>query len=147
MSEEKRQETAVEDVGTVVWAEGTQVRVELVRGAGCKSCSMRGMCFGRNTPAVFELETDLDLNVGDKVQLEIAPSTRVLSSLLVFGLPMLTLFVAFILASRWLVEIAAIGVAFGATALSFLMMKLIDKCFGNRLQVRIGSKINDNPAE
>ena len=139
--EENKQESSLEDVGTVVAANGNKVRVELVRGSGCKSCTMRGMCFGRNTPAVFDLESDLDLVPGDRVQLEISPSTRVLSSLLVFGLPMLCLFASFLIASRWLAELPAIGIAFGATALSFLLMKQIDKRFGNRLQVRIGRKI------
>ncbi len=139
--EENKQENSPEDVGTVVAAKGKKVRVELVRGAGCKSCAMRGMCFGRNTPAIFDLESDLDLVPGDRVQLEISPSTRVLSSLLVFGLPMLCLFASFLIANRWLAELPSIGIAFAGTALSFLIMRQIDKRFGNRLQVRIGRKI------
>jgi len=139
MSEETK--TAQEDVGTVVTVNGTRVKVELVRGASCKSCSMRGMCFGRNTPAVFDLESDLDLSPGDRVQLEISPSTRVLTSLMVFGLPLLSLFAGYLIGSRWLAELPAIGIAFGATALSFLLMKQIDKKYGNRLQVRIGRKL------
>lgn len=139
--EEIQKETSGEDIGTVVSVRGTQIKVELVRGSGCKSCSMRGMCFGRNTPAVFDVESDLELHPGDKVQLDIAPSTRVLSSLMVFGLPMLCLFAGYMISSKWLVELPSIGIAFGATALSFIIMRQIDKRFGNRLQVRIGRKI------
>lgn len=141
MTEEKQPETSLEDIGTVVSVSGSSVKVELVRGSGCKSCSMRGMCFGRNTPAVFDLESDLDLHPGDRVQLEIAPSTRVLSALLVFGLPLLCLFAGYLIGSHWLAELPSIGIAFAATALSFIIMRQIDKRCGNRLQVRIGRKI------
>ena len=130
-----------QDAGTVVAIDGKKVRVEVVRTGGCKSCSMRGMCFGRNTPAVFDLTTDLDLRVGDQVELEISPGSRVLSSLLVFGVPMVFLFAGFIVASIWLQELAAIGVAFAATLLSFLLIRYIDRCIGGKLQVRIGRKI------
>ncbi len=139
--EELRQETPQEDVGRVVAVRGKRVKVEVERGEGCKSCSLRGMCFGRNTPAIFDLENDLDLNPGDRVQLEIAPSTRVLTSLLVFGLPLLCLFGGYLIGNLWLAELPSIGIAFAATALSFFIMRQIDKRFGNRMQVRIRSKI------
>ncbi|MCB5246624.1 MAG: SoxR reducing system RseC family protein [Candidatus Cloacimonetes bacterium] len=138
---EEQQTVPQEDIGTVVSVRGKLVKVELVRGSGCKSCSLRGMCFGRNTPAVFELESDLELVPGDRVQLMIAPSTRVLTSLMVFGLPLLCLFAGYLIGSLWLAELPSIGIAFAATALSFFIMRKIDKKFGNRLQVRIGSKI------
>ncbi|MBW6514362.1 MAG: SoxR reducing system RseC family protein [Candidatus Syntrophosphaera sp.] len=135
---EEQQQT---DIGTVVEVKGNRVRVELVRGAGCKSCSLRGMCFGRNTPAVFDMETELDLSIGDKVQLEIAPGTRVLSAVLVFGLPLAFLFAAFMLARAWLSELASIGIAFAATAISFFIIRYIDRQIGGKLQVRIGGKL------
>lgn len=138
---EEQQTVPQEDIGTVVSVRGKLVKVELVRGSGCKSCSLRGMCFGRNTPAVFELESDLNLVPGDRVQLMIAPSTRVLTSLMVFGLPLLCLFAGYLIGSLWLAELPSVGIAFAATALSFFIMRKIDKKFGNRLQVRIGRKI------
>lgn len=135
---EEQQQT---DVGTVVSVNGNKFRVELVRGAGCKSCSMRGMCFGRNTPAIFDLESDLDLKAGDRVQLEISPGTRVFSALLVFGLPLLFLFGAFMLARLWFAELPSIGIAFAATAISFFIIRCIDRRIGGQLQVRIGGKL------
>ncbi len=137
----KGSEAQQTDVGTVVSVESGRVRVEVVRGGGCKTCSMRGMCFGRNIPAVFDLESDLDLQVGDRVELDIAPSTRVLSALLVFALPLACLFAGFIVARQWLNELPAIGIAFAATALSFIIIKGIDRSIGEKLQVRIGRKL------
>lgn len=129
------------DVGTVVAINGNSYRVELVRGAGCKSCSMRGMCFGRNTPAIFDLESELELKLGDRVQLEISPGIRVFSALLVFGLPLMFLFGAFMLARIWFAELPSIGIAFTATAISFFIIRCIDRQMGGKLQVRIGGKV------
>ncbi len=130
-----------QDVGTVVYVKGRNVSVEVVRGGGCKSCSMRGMCFGNNTPAVFDLVTDMELKEGDRVALEISPGIRVLSSLLVFAVPLAFLFGGFLLANVWLQELPSIGIAFAITALSFLLIRLIDKKLGGQLQVRIERKL------
>jgi len=129
------------DIGTIVRIDGNRVRVEVQRGAGCKSCSLRGMCFGRNTPSMFDLTSELDLQFGDRVELEIAPATRILSALMVFALPLVLLFAGYLIASRWLAELPSIGVAFLAAALSFLIMKWIDRSWGGRIQVQIGRKL------
>lgn len=135
------EEQLQEDVGTVISVQGTRVRVELVRSGGCKSCSMRGMCFGRNTPAVFDLSTDLHLQEGDRVSLEISPGARVLSAVLVFGLPLVFLFAGFLISSLYLAELPSILIAFAATVLSFILIRLIDKRIGGKLQVNIGRKL------
>lgn len=136
--DEHQQQT---DVGTVVAVNGERVSVEVQRSAGCGSCAMRGLCFGRNTPARFEIESELELHLGDKVELDIAPGGRVLSALAVFGLPLVFLFAAYFLAAIWLEEPATIGVAFAATVLSFLIIRLIDRGLGGRLRVRIARRL------
>ncbi len=135
------EDTVFEDVGTVVAVSGGKVEVELVRGGGCQHCSARGMCFAKNTPAVFHLTTDLDLKIGDRVQLDIAPGSRVLSAVLIFAVPLIFLFLGYIVANRYLVELPSIGVAFAATALSFILIRALDKKIGGKLQVGIGRKI------
>jgi positive regulator of sigma E activity len=135
---EEQQQT---DVGTVVEVNGNRVRVEVKRSGGCNHCAMRGLCFGNNTPAVFDLRSDLELTVGDTVELDIAPGSRVFSALVVFGIPMLMMFAGFIVAQLWLTELGAIGVAFAATAIGFLLIRLIDRKTGDKLQVRIGRRL------
>lgn len=135
------EEQLQEDVGTVVSVQGNSIRVEVVRSGGCKSCSMRGMCFGRNTPAVFDLISELVLHEGDRVTLEISPGTRVLSAVLVFGLPLVFLFTGFLISSQFLAELPSILIAFAATVLSFIIIRLIDKRIGGKLQVSIGRKL------
>ena len=130
-----------EDIGTVVSMNGRIATVELKRSGGCKDCTMRGMCFSKNTDSVFELETNLQLVPGDRVQIEISPRTRIVSSLLIFIVPVLFLFGGFILASVWLQELPSILLSFAAMASSFLLVRLIDRKFGKHLDIRIGAKV------
>ena len=130
-----------EDTGIVKAINGNLITVEVVRGGGCKSCQMRGLCFRKNEPVSFDIKSELTLQPGDKVQLDIAPEGRVLASLLIFGLPMLALFAGFMLSSPWLIEIAAIGVGFACMTISFIVIRLIDKLMGQKLKVSIKEKL------
>ncbi|MDZ4182425.1 MAG: SoxR reducing system RseC family protein [Candidatus Cloacimonadaceae bacterium] len=135
------EEPHIEDSGTVVSVQGNHVRVEVARGAGCKSCSMRGFCFSQNKPSVFDLETELDLSPGDKVELEISPGGRVVSALLIFAVPIVFLFAGFLISSQWLAELPSIGIAFLAMALSFIIIRYCDRNIAGSIKVQIGRKI------
>jgi len=131
----------IQDKGKVTACVDGKAIIELQRGGGCKSCSMRGFCFSKSTPAVFHLETDLPLEAGDEVELDISPEARVLASLLIFGLPVLSLIVSFIIANHFISELGSIIIAFGAMALSFFIIRLCDKNWGNKVRVRIVRKL------
>ncbi len=135
------EETHIEDSGRVISVEGTIVRVEIERGGGCKSCSMRGLCFRKNSPAVFELHSDLDLQEGDAVSLEISPALRVTSALLVFAVPLVFLFVGYFVAAAYLSEPAAILVSLLAAAASFMLVRSLDRQIGPNMNIRIGKKL------
>ena len=139
------EDTSTEDLGKVIWVRGNQARVEIQRGGGCRSCAMRGFCFKKGEPAVFDVQTDLPVKEGDLVSLEIAPSARVGSALLIFGLPLVMMFLGFLLARPYFNELISVGVAFGAMALSFAVVGLIDKKYGKRLSVNVGG-IHDHQA-
>ena len=130
-----------EDTGIVKEISGTTAIVEVVRGGGCKSCTMRGLCFRKNEPVSFTIETDLALAPGDKVRLEISPEGRVLASLLIFGLPMLALFAGFMIAAKWFLEPVAILVGFLCMAISFMIIRQVDKLMGQKLKVSIKEKL------
>lgn len=130
-----------EDTGIVKEISGKLATVEIIRGGGCKSCQMHGLCFRKNEPVSFSIQTELALQPGDRVQLDIAPEGRVLASLLIFGLPLLALFAGFIVSSTWLIEIAAIAVGFLSMAISFIIIRQIDKLLGQSLKVSIKEKL------
>lgn len=134
-------EEVVEDSGLVTAVQNGKVTVELIRGGGCKSCSMQGLCFKKSTPAEFQLSSELALEVGDRVQLEISPGGRTLASLLIFGFPLAMLFVGFLLASVWLSEIGSVAVGFAAFGLAFLVIRWLDPRLSKKLEISIARKL------
>ncbi len=130
-----------EDSGVVTEVQGNKITVEIVRGGGCKSCAMQGFCFKKNTPARFTLTSNLPLQTGDLVQLDISPAGRTLASLLIFGLPLVCLFTGFLIASQWLTELASILLGLAALAASFLPIRWLDKKLGNKLNIGILRKL------
>lgn len=134
------------DLGKVIAVEGSAYRVELIRSEACGACSLKGLCFKKDEPTVFELESELSFQVGDIVRLEIAPAGRVASALIIFGLPLLLLFVVFLLVRPYFSEIVSILISFAATAFSFVIIGWVDKRYGNRLKVEIG-ELHDYPHE
>lgn len=131
-------ENRVEDTGIVTAVDGSRIKVEIQRGESCGSCSMRGFCFKKADNTVFELHCDLPLKVGDRVYLEISPGARIGSALLIFGLPLLMLFLGFMVASRFLAELPSVATGFGAMALSFVIVGILDKRYGKRIKVSVG---------
>jgi sigma-E factor negative regulatory protein RseC len=130
-----------QDVGIVTAIEDGVVTVSLQRGGGCKSCSMHGFCFSKSSPSVFKLQSKLPLSPGDRVELEVSPSGRVLASFLLFVVPVIFMLLGFMLADIWFSEFISIMFAFGAMALSFFIIRYCDKKWGNRLKVEIGRKL------
>ncbi len=133
-------ETVIEDSGIVKAINGNKIIVEIERGGGCKSCSMHGFCM-KNVADEMELTSELPLVVGDRVQLEVSASGRAWASLLIFGLPLAFLFIGFIISSIWLSEIISIGIGFAALAISFIIIRALDKSLGNKLDIQIAGKI------
>jgi len=135
------QEEIIEDSGIVKKVEGNIVTVEIEHGNGCNSCKMQSLCFKKREPTEFEIVTHIPLQVNDRVQLNISPLGRTMVSLLIFGVPLLFLFSGFLIASIWLTEIVSILIGFIAMALSFKIIRFIDKKYGKQLKIRIERKL------
>lgn len=134
------------DLGKVIAINGSIYKVQILRGDSCGSCSMRGFCFKKDEPSVFDIHSDLQLKVGDIVSLEIAAGARIASALLIFGLPLALLLLTFILSKAFFIEIVSIGLAFAAMAISFFIIGWMDKKYGKRLKIEIGG-VHDHPHE
>ncbi|HNQ39671.1 MAG TPA: SoxR reducing system RseC family protein [Candidatus Cloacimonas sp.] len=135
------QEEIIEDSGIVKKVEGNIVTVEIERSIGCNSCKMQGLCFKKREPTEFEIVTHIPLQVNDRVQLDISPLGRTMASLLILGVPLLFLFSGFLIAAMWLTEIVSILIGFIAMALSFKIIRFIDKKYGKKLKIRIERKL------
>ncbi len=117
------------------------VIIEVDRSGGCKSCAVSGMCFGKDKKVIWEIETELDLEAGDRVELIIAPQARVFASILVFLVPIIGLFTGYFVFSRFIAPSYGIGGAFFMMTASFLGVWFIDKKIGKRVAAKIGRKI------
>ncbi|MCB5251374.1 MAG: SoxR reducing system RseC family protein [Candidatus Cloacimonadaceae bacterium] len=131
----------IQDKGLVTAMADGIASVEVLRGGGCSSCSLHGICFSKNTPAVFQIQTELPLQVGDEVELSISAEGRVLASLLVFGMPVLFLMLGFWIANRFLAELPSIILAFSAMVLSFFIIKLFDRRWEQKFKIEIMRKL------
>ena len=98
--------------------DGNRVELELQRGSACGQCELsRGCGTGalgrllgkRSKPLV--IETDRDLKPGDRLQLGLSESALVKASLTVYGLPLLGMVAAGLIASFAVVSEVLIALA------------------------------------
>lgn len=120
------------ETARVIRRHGNHVELELQRGSACDHCDLSQGCgtgaLGRllrrrSRPLV--IETDVDCRPGDEVQLLLPETSLVRASLLIYGLPLLAMVVAGLLATAavdadWLVALAAIGGFLGGIRIAAL---------------------------
>ncbi|MDA3813574.1 MAG: SoxR reducing system RseC family protein [Candidatus Cloacimonetes bacterium] len=132
-----------EDIAVVRKIEANIVQVEIERTGSCEGCAVSGICNSNNKIILHKIKTDLKLMIGDKVQVNIAPSLRVFSSFVVFIFPIITM-VSFYLISKYLFilnEDLSIVISLLSLLLSGLFIYLIDKKFENKLSFTITKKL------
>jgi len=136
---------SIHDIGVVISAREGHITVKVDKSGGCKSCSMNALCGSGSKAFTLEFDTKDTFAAGDKVQVMIAPGSRILSSLIVFGLPILGLVAGYLIARNWLSEPVSVVLGFGGLVMMFLFIKLLDKRMANRIQYTLGGKCEDLP--
>ncbi len=109
------------EAAIVTRRDGGRVELELQRGSACGSCELSQGCgtgalgrlLGRRSQALF-IETEQQLEPGDEVLLALSESALVKASLTLYGLPLLGLVMAgllavFAAAPEWLVVVAGVA--------------------------------------
>jgi len=126
----------IEESGRVIAVNGDEVWIETIRASSCSACSARSGCgqglltkVNDGTRSHIQLRTDLQLAVGDEVILGLPEQAFIRSSFLAYGLPMLMLIaavliadMAFSLAEPWIILSALLGLAGG-----FVVVRLISQ--------------------
>jgi positive regulator of sigma E activity len=128
-----------EDIGTVVAINGRKVTLEICPTEGCASCSMSGVCGAGNKNRYFTLETDQPVEIGDQVTLQIHGGSEVVSSLVLFLLPILFMIFGFVL-GRFILglkEGSAVLISILGLGLSFFVVRLIDHFYGKKMFMTI----------
>ena len=132
-----------EDIAIVRKIEENNIQVEIERTGSCEGCAVSGMCNSNNKIILHKIKTDLKLKIGDKVQVNIAPSLRVFSSFVVFIIPIITM-LSFYLISKYLFKLSEdLSIVFSLLGLllSGLFIYLIDKKLANKLSFKITKKL------
>ncbi len=133
------QEMTKEDISTVVAIDGKKVTLEVCPTEGCSSCNMSGACGMGNKNKYFTLETDLPLKIGDKVTLQIQGGSEVVSSLVLFLLPIIFMILGFVLGRFVFAFKESTSVLFSilGLGLSFFVVKIIDHYYGKKISINI----------
>lgn len=130
----------IEEPGVVVAVDVDGVWVATQRKSTCGSCSARMACgqgllnslSADSKPHTIKVATDLALTEGDQVTLGISQQSLVSSALLVYMLPLLSMFVAIFVADYWnavepwIVVAAVMGFVVGALGVRFYSDRYLD---------------------
>ena len=117
------------DVGTVVDIQNGLAIVKYSRSVACNTCKLKAFCFQKGGDVTtLTMKNELNVKLGDKIQFEISPQIRILSSFLVFILPIIFMIGSYFLCKSAirLSESISIIVSLVSIAVAFIVVKIID---------------------
>lgn len=135
----------MQEIGIVESIDGKEAVVNVKRrtacGDSCATCSVQ--C--KTSRTKISAKNLVDAKVGDKVQIEMATRTVILSAILVYIFPLVVLFGAYFLAELYygLSEKNSVICALIAFTVSFILLFIIDKFSKKRFTVNITDIIDD----
>jgi positive regulator of sigma E activity len=124
-----------------VFADG--VLIEIQKSGSCKTCAISGVCGGPNRSFTHRIKTDLPLEKGDIIEISISSGVKLLSSFIVFILPIFFMILFYFLA-KFLFELSenfAILLSFSSLLLSGVAIYLLDKKFARKIHFEIIGKV------
>ncbi len=130
-----------EETGVVVKVSESDVWIERMSLEGCKSCSMSGVCGSKNTPQL-RFTNNSDYKIGDLVNIHINSSTRMMSSFMIFIMPVILLICTFSLFFYGFKTSESISIAAGFISLlpSIGLIFLYDRYVGKKKAITISKK-------
>ncbi len=115
------------ETGTVTALRGRVAKVEIPRSAACAGCKACVPLDGKDSMTSFVLN-ECGAAVGDRVELAPPESSRELvSSLLLYGLPLVLFVALLLLGSLFLSEFGSFALGLGGLALGYLAVWLISR--------------------
>ncbi|MBN1948392.1 MAG: SoxR reducing system RseC family protein [Candidatus Cloacimonetes bacterium] len=132
-----------EDTALVVEVKKGFVTVEISRTGACASCGMSGICVGKNQALRHRISTDMDLRSGDQVKLHISSGVKLLSSFLIFVMPIIFMILFYFSAKHifGFREEFAIIISFTGLLVSGILIYLADKRFAGKIHFEIVEKV------
>ena len=118
--------------GTVEFINGEYVSIKIKRDSSCgENCAMCNACPGKNM--TVNLQTDKNLKVGDTVKLETNTKYILLSSFLVYIVPIILLIAGYAIANLYIGLICMVS--------SFVILHFIDKKISEKQLIKV-SKVH-----
>jgi len=117
------------DVGTVVDIQNGFAVVEYSRSDACNTCKLKAFCFQKSGDVnTLTMKNELNVKKGDKIQFEISAQMRILSSFLVFILPIIFMIGSYFLCKSaiGLSENISIIISLVSIVAAFIVVKIID---------------------
>ena len=137
----------VTEKGIVKAVDGKKITITRLDSNSCGSCGMHGICGIKNQPE-FVVFSETDVSVGDTIDLIVSPSAKILSAFLVFMLPIIFMFIFYIVAQYLLNfnEKLSILISFAGLLISGIFIKFFDKKLAKRNEIIIKKRdsINEN---
>ncbi|MDP8210980.1 MAG: SoxR reducing system RseC family protein [Candidatus Stygibacter australis] len=135
----------IEDIAIVSEVKDRRVLVKLPESDSCASCAVHGICqVGENTSSHW-IDTDLRLQVGDKVKIFISPALRIMSSFIVFLLPVIMMILVYLIFKYLFVSSENVSILGSVLSLglSGLIIYAIDKKWSKKLRFEILERVSE----
>lgn len=129
----KFQEEPKFEKGKVLETKNDFVTVEVKRSFECEGCNLESFCMkGNEDKTQFEIANTLEAKKNDLVTFELNPRSRVLSSFLIFIMPLIILCMIYFITKNLLSfsENIAIVLSIAAWGLSFFLLKYFNSVLG-----------------
>jgi len=81
----------IEETGVVIKTEGVTATVRVHKRGACEGCAARGVCEPSEEGMEIEALNPVQAQVGQTVEVSIAPQTYLKSAIYVYGLPLIVL--------------------------------------------------------
>lgn len=134
-----------EDSALVVEVNKGVVTVEIAKTGACQSCRLSGICVGKNQSLRHRISTEMDLQPGDRVKLHISAGVKLLSSFLIFVMPIIFMILFYFSAKHifGFREEFAIIASFAGLLLSGILIYLADKRFAGKIHFEIVERMEN----
>lgn len=117
----------MEETGRIIEINNNIAKIEITPTSACANCGQKSVCHGfGEKKKVIELSNNINTQVGDWVKIEIKEKNRILSTLLVLGLPIILFIIGVIIGSQ--ISGDKLSVILGGTGLvlAYIILKIVN---------------------
>lgn len=131
----------MEETGLVIKVEGKKAYVAVEKKSGCEACPATSICKPTEEGSLIEAINEAGAKTGDRVMVSLKAFSYLKGSIIVYGIPTISLIVGAIIGKEIMGEfisldrelLSALG-GLGLFGLSFMLVKLLSKRMGKKTE-------------